>query len=265
MIDSHCHFDHEVFKDQYLTLWQSCLDQHFTHLIIPSTRVDTNAWAMELSRSLSGVYFASGLHPAFIEGFFDVHGDRAISTLELMIYEQSMNAHCVAIGEVGVDAAVNVCMERQLACLQLQMRLASELELPLILHHRKSHHLILPLLKKQKGLSGGVIHGFSGSLQQAQEYWSLGFYLGVGGVISYPRAKKTRSTIASMPLQSLLLETDAPFMPVCGYQGRANSPLQLSVIADALADLKGMDVEDVVRQTDANCYALFKGLKNDHL
>ncbi|WP_439135848.1 TatD family hydrolase, partial [Pseudomaricurvus sp.] len=105
--------------------------------------------------------------------------------------------------------------------------------------------------------AGGVIHGFSGSIEQAQQYWRLGFYLGVGGTITYERAKKTRRAIAGMPLESLLLETDAPDMPLDGFQGQPNTPLRLPRIAQCLAELRKAPLADIQKQTAQNTRTLF--------
>ncbi len=115
----------------------------------------------------------------------------------------------------------------------------------------------LQLLARLKPAGGGVIHGFTGSLDLARQYWALGFYLGVGGSITYPRANKTRQALASMPLESLLLETDAPDMPLNGFQGTPNSPLKIVNIAQALAALRTETIEDIARQTTENAHQLF--------
>jgi TatD DNase family protein len=137
-----------------------------------------------------------------------------------------------------------------------QLELAQSLRLPVVLHHRQSHNELIRLIKHHKFSRRGVIHAFSGSYQIAKTYIELGFYLGIGGTITYPRGKKTRDAIADIPLEYLLLETDAPDMPLCGFQGQRNSPTQLPIIAEALATLKHIDVEQVARVTSANYNSL---------
>ena len=119
--------------------------------------------------------------------------------------------------------------------------------------------LLIPILfiKQQKFTNGGVIHGFSGSEQQALEWIRLGFYIGVGGTITYPRAQKTRTTVARLPLEWVVLETDAPDMPLSGYQGQANSPLQLPLVAQALAQLRQQPLEFIIQQTRTKTHIAF--------
>ena len=136
--------------------------------------------------------------------------------------------------------------------------MAVEHQLPLILHGYGAHNELLQILGRYRPEAGGVIHGFSGSRQLAEQYWKLGFYIGVGGTITYERARKTRNAIKELPLEALLLETDAPDMPLSGEQGLDNTPLNLPAIASELAHIKGESVDTVVRQIALNTRQLFR-------
>ncbi|MFT6388683.1 MAG: TatD DNase family protein, partial [Cellvibrionaceae bacterium] len=164
---------------------------------------------------------------------------------------------CVAVGECGLDALIESGLDKQQAIFEQQIQIACKLELPLIIHVRKTHNETLKLLSHYRPKAGGVIHGFTGSVDLAQRYWSLGFYLGIGGSITYPRANKTRKTVKGMPLESLLLETDAPDMPLSGFQGEPNSPLRLPDIAHALAELRQDTFESICHVTTENSRQLF--------
>lgn len=137
------------------------------------------------------------------------------------------------------------------------LQLAIEFNKPVILHSVRAHHYLLPILKKYRPQRGGVIHAFSGSYETAKQYWDAGFYLGIGGTISYERAAKTRAAVQQMPLESLVLETDAPDMPLQGTQGQRNSPEKLLEIAHCLAALRAQSVEQIAQQTSANTWKLF--------
>ncbi len=151
----------------------------------------------------------------------------------------------VAIGECGLDLRSHVPQEGQLELFEAQIRLAMSYELPLIVHSVRANDTVAKTLRRLKPARGGVIHAFGGSLQQANAFWQLGFRLGIGGVISYERANKTREAIRDMPLEALLLETDSPDMPLQGQEG-PNTPASLPLIAQLLAELRGESLEDVI-------------------
>jgi len=163
----------------------------------------------------------------------------------------------VAIGEIGIDGAIDTSLKAQQSLFEAQLEMASEQSLPVILHHHRSHHLLLESIKRSRFTQGGVIHAFSGSEQVARQYIDVGFKLGIGGTITYSRAQKTRQTVANIPLQHLLLETDAPDMPMSGRQGARNEPQFIGEVVAALADLHGITPEAVIEQTTANYFALF--------
>ena len=201
---------------------------------------------------------AAGIHPWWVEKVQTTGLWQA--TLEQLgerLTEGLGRYSCVAVGECGLDASANASMEKQKDILQVQLQVAREQHLPVILHVHRTHNELLQLLKQFKLPTGGVIHAFSGSEQMAQEYWKRGFYLGIGGTITYPRAAKTRRAVSHMPLESLLLESDAPDMPLCGQQGMRNSPENLSKIAQTLADLRGIPVQEVADATCRNTEKLF--------
>ena len=134
----------------------------------------------------------------------------------------------------------------------MQIELAIKYHKPLILHHRQSHNELIRLLKQNEFPHGGIIHAFSGSEQIANTYIEMGFMLGVGGTITYPRAKKTRGSIKTIPLEFIVLETDSPDMPLNGFQGEINTPLQLPLVVKELAILKQISEHEVIEQTTRN-------------
>ncbi len=158
----------------------------------------------------------------------------------------------VAIGECGLDLRSHVPQEGQLALFEAQVRLAADAGLPLMIHSVRANDTVAKLLRRFKPPRGGVIHAFSGSLQQAETFWQLGFRLGVGGVISFERANKTREVFRAMPLEALVLETDSPDMPLQGAQGTRNTPEALPKIAEILMTLReepSVDVTKVLFET----------------
>ncbi|SDZ76749.1 TatD family hydrolase [Microbulbifer marinus] len=252
LIDSHCHFDFDAFEPDRMRVWRQCREVGVEQVIIPGVTVAQWATLAQLVEKEPRWYAAAGVHPWWVGEL-----DTPPATLRQLLGEHLDRHPCVAVGECGLDAAVATPLEEQVAALRPQLEVACELNLPLILHVHKAHNEMLRLLKEFSPPRGGVIHAFSGSEQMARDYWSLGFYLGIGGTITYERAAKTRRAAAALPLESLLLESDAPDMPLCGRQGQRNSPANLPLIAAELAKLRGVSVEEVAAQTCHNTRILF--------
>ncbi len=255
MIDTHCHLD-LVAKSLNI---DSVIDQAraigVTHFIVPST--DHQSWSPVrlLSEQYSDVYYALGVHPLFVSE----DASKNIASLELLLSQDAKSRRrCVAIGECGLDffhGRENEGLQTKL--FRHQLTLANKYQLPVIIHARKSHQEILAILKQEPVLKGGVIHGFSGSYELAISYIKLGFYIGVGGTITYERAKKTRTTIARLPLNRIVLETDAPDMPIDGYQGDINQPKRLKLVLSSLNVMRCEDVQTVASQLRDNSKLLF--------
>lgn len=250
MIDSHCHFDFAAFEKERANIWQRCQTLGIKKLIIPGTEPAQWLKAKKLSTQLPGVYSSCGLHPWWIQ-------DNANAPLSHLLQDFIQQHQPIAVGECGIDKHIAITETQQADIFAEQIRIACEFNLPLIVHVRDSHNAVIRLLKQYKPKRGGVIHAFSGSLEIARTYWQLGFYLGVGGVITYPRAQKTRTTLKAMPIEALLLETDAPDMPLYDNQGANNSPEYLPLVAEALAQLRDEPLDKIVSQTTFNSEQLF--------
>ena len=164
---------------------------------------------------------------------------------------------CVAVGECGLDFFVpGLDVGRQQAIFIEHIRLSAALGKPLIIHARKATERVIQLLKQQ-GPATGVIHSYSGSLEQARILVDMGFMLGIGGPLTYPRSTRLRAIVQEIPLQYLLLETDSPDQPMHGEQGRRNEPEKLIRVAEAVAEAKSISVAEVADQTRRNAECLF--------
>ena len=257
LFDTHCHADFEAFE-QGLSHGQS-IDGYIKEakqaqvdkLLIPS--VGQNNWHKleNIAQSHPNVYYALGFHPYFLEQADTVQFEELHQLLTLKTRQ------CVAIGECGLDFFVDVEQEKQESFFIQQMELAKAFNLPLIIHERKSYNRLIQLIKQHKFTLGGVIHGFSGSEQQALAWIKLGFYIGVGGTITYPRAQKTRTTIAKLPLESLVLETDAPDMPTYGNQGNVNHSKHLVTISNELFLLRKESKQSIAARIWQNSHRAF--------
>lgn len=253
--DSHCHFDFSVFDQTRHTIWQQCQRIGIKHLLMPGVSPDQWITIQSLSENLNNTYHAVGLHPWWVQTYQQAPSHQQTLTEQLSAFMQ--HKRCLAIGECGLDGSIEIPLEQQLPFFTQQLALAHESKLPIIIHAHKAHNLMIQALKHIQPQRGGVIHGFSGSVELATAYWKLGFYLGIGGTITYQRAKKTRSMLEAMPLDAIILETDAPDMPLQGQQGTANSPINIPLIAQALADIKTLPLSHVARYTYQNTLQLF--------
>ncbi|CAD5266379.1 TatD family deoxyribonuclease [Alteromonas sp. 38] len=263
MIDSHCHLDLPAFQGDWQSVISHATSAGLTRILIPGTQVSQwstqlaiQSYANQNTKPIS-IDIACGLHPYFLSTH-ETDNDSALSILERLLSQSS--ARMVALGEIGLDGHIALPMLRQKEIFEVQLRLASEYALPVILHHRKSHHLIFESLKKTGFAEGGVIHAFSGSIEVAKAYIEKGFYIGVGGTITYDRAKKTKETIVYLLKHHpdrLLLETDSPDMPMQGRQGARNSPEYLGEVLEALGKLGEYDTQTLDAITTQNYFTLF--------
>lgn len=164
----------------------------------------------------------------------------------------------VAVGECGLDYFVEgLDRDQQQRYFVEQLRLAREFDLPVIVHARRAVDAVIEAIRQIGGLRG-VVHSFPGSPEQARQLWRLGFMLGIGGPVTYERAARLRRLVASMPIEHLLLETDAPDQPGAGHQGERNEPARLVEVCEAVAALRGVDVAEIAVSTTRNAVRLFK-------
>lgn len=272
--DSHCHLDFTEFTQDLPELLQQCNAQNIHRIIVPS--VNPEHWQRVLSLAKKpnfpvNITCALGIHPWFLILQDDISTTNYDLTFQAQQLKQAISTNrnkIVALGECGIDVfkakkntpneqAFNENIQLQQDFFDMQLHIAKQNNLPVIVHHCQSHPLILSLLKQHKLDKAGVIHAFSGSYQQAKSYIDLGFKLGVGGTITYPRSKKTINAIKRLPLSSLLLETDAPAMPPFGQQGKVNSPLNLTLVFQALMKIRSESAAVIAEQIEANNQQLF--------
>lgn len=251
LIDSHCHLDLSAFDSDRNAVLQRACEEGVTNIIVPAVQSSTWKTLKQLSHEQHpvDVHVAYGLHPVFEK----YHELSDLALLETLL----ANENPVAVGECGLDFFIDEYdQSKQLAFFIGQLDLAVQYQLPVIIHSRKSLDLVLKQLRLRPSLTG-VIHSYSGSFQQAKQLIDLGFYLGFGGPITYPRATKLRRLVVDLPLDSLLLETDAPDQPDIDHRGLRNEPGWLQTIADCMAELRNIPVEAVIETTTKNNKHLF--------
>lgn len=249
LIDSHCHIDFAIFDDDRATILARCQQLGITDLILPATTAKRWQNLLDLCQNTAMLHPALGMHPMFMEQ----HQSSDISLLADYITTNAV----VAIGEIGLDFYDHGHDKTaQIELVSAQLALAQQNQLPVILHVRKAHDQMLQLLKRFS-INQGIVHAFTGSEQQAHNYIKQGLCLGIGGVISYPRAKRLRQMVSELPEHALVLETDAPDMPLSGQQGQRNSPENIALIAQTVSELRQQSLDDVAAFTTQNCQRLF--------
>lgn len=252
LFDSHCHLDFADFSDDRQEVVSRAVQGGVQAIFVPGVarqQSDQQEWLADCEAVQ--LYLGYGFHPYFI----DQHHSDDLAWLSGKL----TNDAYACVGEIGLDMTCGR-LELQQTLFVAQLELACHFKRPMVLHHRQSQPSLLKMIKPYRSQLppiAGVLHAFSGSYELAREWLELGFMLGVGGTITYPRAKKTRATIAKMPLTSLVLETDAPDMPIAGFQGRRNEPLFCTYVCDTLAELRRQSPELIASQTWQNAYSLF--------
>lgn len=249
LIDSHCHLDDDRFdldRDQVVAQAKSL---NINKIVIPATTANRWPKVKQVAARYSGVYPAYGLHPMFIEQHQAMH----IRELDEWLDREKS----VAVGECGIDffhSRVDQKWQKQLFKEQLQ--LAVNHQLPVIIHVRKAMDEVISLLRKIT-LAGGVIHSFSGSLQQAEQLIDLGFKLGIAATVGFERAKKLRSVVAQVPDHGLLLESDAPDQPGVDHRGERNEPGYIVEHLKTIAELRETSEANLVEIFEKNSHDLF--------
>ena len=249
LIDTHCHFDEPEFDTDRDLITDKMYQLGVKSLIFPA--ISAKKWPkLKQVVAQSPYFYASyGLHPLYLAEHEPAH----LATLRQWIDRENP----VAIGECGLDFYVpELDVTAQEILFIEQLKLAREFDLPLIIHARRSVDAVLKQLRRFRGLKG-VIHSFAGSQQQADMLIQQGFYLGVGGTCTYPRASRLRTILATIPLEHLVLETDAPDQPDSAWRGLRNEPTRLPFIAATLAELRNDTIEHIAHITTGNARTLF--------
>lgn len=246
LIDTHCHLDAAEFDADRAAVLQAALDAGVGAIVMPAVERANFQHVIDLAKQSSHVRFALGIHPMYVDSAHP-------SDLLLLTQLLESQPDCVAVGEIGLDYfTTRANKETQEYFFTEQLRLAQRFELPVILHVRHAIDDILKHLRRTP-VRGGIAHAFNGSRQQADEFIKLGFKLGFGGAMTYPRALKIRELAATLPVESIVLETDAPDIPPAWLGNKArNTPSELKQIAQVLADLRDENIQQLIDRTSKN-------------
>lgn len=244
-IDTHCHLDAAEFNGEQEAVVRGAQAAGVATLVVPAIERANFATVQTLCAQYPGCAPAYGIHP--------MYADRAVQADLDALRGHLAQADTVAVGEIGLDFFIkHYDQVRQEHFFVEQLELAREFDLPVLLHIRRAQDTILKHLRQYK-VRGGIAHAFNGSRQQADEFIKLGFRLGFGGAMTYDRATRLRELAATLPLESIVLETDAPDIPPEFLApGEPNKPEYLPRIAQTLAELRSMSAEEVAQATTEN-------------
>lgn len=249
LFDSHVHLDAPEFDADRARVLHDARAAGVAEMLIPAVTAASWPKLHDLCESEAGLHPAYGLHPCYLEQ----HSDEDLTALEDWLHTHP----AAAVGECGLDA-FEPDPERQLRLLQGQFEIAHRFDLPLVLHARRAfEEMILAVRRFGKPLRG-VVHSFSGSAEQARELWKLGLFVGIGGPVTHERARRLRRVVASVPAESLLLETDAPDQPGARHKGERNEPAFLVEVLQCVAELRNEDPDELARTTTINARRLFR-------
>ena len=256
LVDTHCHLDFERFDHDREAVVARAVAAGVTQIVVPATNIENCAAVVALAERYEPVYAAVGIHPNSTA----VWQDNYVGVLRDLARHEKV----VAIGEIGLDyywdrSPANI----QQRALAMQLELAAELGLPVILHNRESSADLLAVVR-QSSLAGepeaGVFHSFSADWETAVAALDLGFYLGFTGPVTFKKADDLRRLAARVPLDRLLVETDAPFLTPHPYRGKRNEPAYVTHVAERLAALHNLPTAEFAQQTTANARRLFTKL-----
>ncbi|HMX99740.1 MAG TPA: TatD family hydrolase [Agitococcus sp.] len=266
-IDTHCHFDVEEFAHDRTQVAADAYAQGVEAIAVIAYLAKYWPQLLSVCQQFKQPQLLPvlGLHPCYISE----HQNSDLAQLE----QHLQNNDCIAIGEIGLDTYVAEIKQpefyqKQQQIFAEQLALAKQYQKPVVLHVRKAHADVFKIIKQQKFSEGGIVHAFSGGVEEAKTYAKLGFKLGIGGSITYPQAKRLHSVVNAMPIESLVIETDAPDMiPMPHRQENAkytrNSPAYLPSVAHALAQAKQLSSEQLAQILWKNsCQALHLSLKS---
>ena len=255
IIDTHCHLDSQVFKEDLDQLLEHSFNNGIERIIIPGANINDLSYAVEIANKYEKVFFAAGVHPYEINGYD-----------ERILKHYLQNEKCVAVGECGLDyfrfksnhlEEIEKEKENQKKIFIAQLELAIEFKKPVIIHSREADNDTYEILHEySKDLVGGVLHCFNAS-KHLLRLCNKGFYFGIGGVLTFKNAKKLVEILPQIPKEKLLLETDAPYLTPEPYRGKRNEPLLIQFVADKMCEILKLSRKELLELCFENSKKLF--------
>ena len=251
IFDTHAHDDDEAFDEDRDLLLSSLHEAGIDYVVNVAASMESCDTTLELIHRYEFMYGALGVHPSETVGLTEADME--------FIKAHAPDEKVVAIGEIGLDYYwPEPDKEIQKKWFVRQLALAKEVKLPVIIHSRDASRDTLDILQQEyAGKGEGIIHCYSYSVETAKDYLDMGFYFGIGGVVTFSNAKKLKETVEMIPLSSIVLETDCPYLSPVPNRGKRNSSRNLPYVVSAIAGLKGISEEEVIRTTEENAKRVF--------
>lgn len=247
--DTHAHYDDEKFDENRDILIEEMHKNGVDYIINIGADMESSVKSMELAKKYDFIYAAVGVHPHEAESMTDEDINK--------LREYSKYEKVVAIGEIGLDYYYDFSpREKQRYWFERQLELAAELDLPVSIHSRDAAQETFDIIKNSN-VRKGVIHAYSGSAEMAKDYIDMGFYLGIGGVLTFKNAKKLVDVVRFAPMERILLETDSPYLSPVPVRGTVNNSQNLRYIADKIGEIKQISAEKVCEITSQNAKVIF--------
>ncbi len=256
-VDTHCHLILDSFEADLEEVLERAREADVRRIVVPGIDLPTSRKAVSLAEATPGLHAAVGIHPHHAAAWSEAAGDE--------LRDLCASPAVVAIGEIGLDYyREHAPRGTQLEALRAQLDLAGDLQLPVILHNRNSVEDLLNELEawtmhlpEGNRTRPGVLHAFSGGRKAGQRATGVGFYIGVGGPLTYPNADGQREVTAQLPLSNLLIETDAPYLAPQPRRGKRNEPAFVRFVGATLATVRGIEVNEIAERTSSNAAQLF--------
>lgn len=250
LIDSHTHIQVSQFDHDREEMLQRAVEAGVTHILIIGINLETSLAAVELAEKNNHLYATVGMHPHNAVDF----------TSEILSTYRDLLRHpkVIALGEIGLDYYRDLSPRNtQKDVFEKQLDLAEETGMPIVIHNRDAYDDILPILEKRKGQLRGVLHCFTGDVELLQKSLEIGFHIGIGGIVTYPKATDVQLVAKEVPIDRLLIETDCPWLTPQFRRGKRNEPAYVRAVAEKIAELRNTSVETVGEMTSGNFFSLF--------
>ncbi len=250
IFESHAHYDSSKFKDDSDEIITNCYKNNVTKIVNIGADMKSSKTSVDLANKYDFVYAAVGVHPHDVKSMTEDD----IETLKQYVLNEEK---VVAIGEIGLDYYYDYSdRESQRKWFERQLELANELDMPVVIHSRDADQECYEIIKKYKPKKA-VIHCFSGSKELAKLYVDMGYYIGVGGVVTFKNSRKLVEVVENIPLESILLETDAPYLSPEPNRGQRNDSTNIKYISRTIAKIKGISPDTVENVTFCNAMSLY--------
>lgn len=255
IIDTHAHYDDKAFEEDRAEVLESMTDAGVGRIVNIGSSLGACKRTIQLMEQYDFIYGALGIHPTD-------SGELTESDIE-WIKEKCALEKCVAVGEIGLDYYWDEPeREIQKKWFVRQLELAREVKLPVVIHSRDAAQDTLDIMKAEKAQEiGGVVHCYSYSRELAKTFLDMGYYFGIGGVVTFNNGRKLKEVVEYLPMDRIVLETDSPYLAPVPFRGKRNDSRKLTYVVEQIANIKGISTEEVIQTTTQNAYNLYPKLK----